>query len=213
MGFDLAQELLRNDDPVDPSIFWHLNMREGLTHTLSALGIYSASFSLNPESLYQWRCYADDGRGVAIGFSPSLFEPSFDETGTPIYDDIRGYRVNYDSKELFDQLTRATSYVRDIYSRASARLREPYSDVRDAGDWAAKPDIEKKYAYFVLFSSMLFKHRAYSEEQEYRMVIADDHRKLAQLLTRSQRLLGLKAWRFRTSSEAASPTDRPAARG
>jgi hypothetical protein len=40
-----------------------------------ALSFFIASFSQNPDDLHQWRSYADDGRGVAIGFSAKLFQP------------------------------------------------------------------------------------------------------------------------------------------
>ncbi len=40
-----------------------------------ALWFFIASFSRHPDDLHQWRSYADDGRGVAIGFSAKLFQP------------------------------------------------------------------------------------------------------------------------------------------
>jgi hypothetical protein len=33
-----------------------------------------SSYSLDPDVLSQWRAYADDGRGFAIGFSPKLMQ-------------------------------------------------------------------------------------------------------------------------------------------
>lgn len=38
---------------------------------------YMASFSGKEDVLSQWRAYADDGRGVAIGFNPNAFELKF----------------------------------------------------------------------------------------------------------------------------------------
>src|SRR5262245_10894107 len=35
---------------------------------------YVASFSREPNDLSQWRAYADNGRGFAIGFAPRLFQ-------------------------------------------------------------------------------------------------------------------------------------------
>jgi hypothetical protein len=40
-----------------------------------ALSFFITSFSRNSDDLHQWRSYADDGRGVAIGFSAKLFQP------------------------------------------------------------------------------------------------------------------------------------------
>ena len=38
------------------------------------LEFFIASFSRDRDDLGQWRAYADDGRGFAIGFSPRLFK-------------------------------------------------------------------------------------------------------------------------------------------
>jgi hypothetical protein len=45
--------------------------RETFAETLE---FYIASFSRVPNDLGQWRAYADNGRGFAIGFFPRLFE-------------------------------------------------------------------------------------------------------------------------------------------
>jgi hypothetical protein len=37
-------------------------------------GFFVASFSQRPDDLGQWRAYADNGRGVAIGLAPKLFQ-------------------------------------------------------------------------------------------------------------------------------------------
>jgi len=52
-----------------------------------------SSFSLDPDLLSQWRAYADDGRGFAIGFSPQLmhFPAAY-------------LRVLYDEKEQIAEL-------------------------------------------------------------------------------------------------------------
>lgn len=43
-----------------------------LAYTQSLVMI--SSYSLDPDVLSQWRAYADDGRGFAIGFSSNLID-------------------------------------------------------------------------------------------------------------------------------------------
>jgi hypothetical protein len=45
-------------------------VRAGDSYSLLMLGC----FSLDPDVLSQWRAYADDGRGFAVGFSPKLLQ-------------------------------------------------------------------------------------------------------------------------------------------
>jgi len=69
-----------------------------------------SSYSLNPDLLSQWRSYADDGRGFAIGFSPKLMKMP-----------AKQLRVLYDEDlqlaELLGNLNHTYEYEKSIGSK------------------------------------------------------------------------------------------------
>lgn len=73
----------KNEDNIFGSIFERMRMRSGLKFSLKELldrldskgqnSIYVSCFSKKSDVLSQWRAYADDGSGVAIGFDLDKF--------------------------------------------------------------------------------------------------------------------------------------------
>lgn len=73
----------RNKADTLESVFERMKMRSGLEFSFDDLldslnskgqrSIYISCFSKNPDLLSQWRTYADDGKGVSIGFDLDKF--------------------------------------------------------------------------------------------------------------------------------------------
>jgi hypothetical protein len=76
-GIELCRDVIRLSKPgKDGRVGMFLDMLADfmrLDNFTRALEYFIGSFSLAADDLGQWRAYADNGRGVAIGFAPHLF--------------------------------------------------------------------------------------------------------------------------------------------
>jgi hypothetical protein len=84
-------------------------------------GFYIASFSQTGDDLGQWRTYADDGRGVVLGLSPTLFAV-VDKRSVAVNEMTLAAHVIYDQEQcvrrIRDAIRRAVEDNRDRrYSR------------------------------------------------------------------------------------------------
>jgi hypothetical protein len=103
------------------------------------------SFSLDPDVLSQWRGYADDGRGFAIGFSPKLMQlPAVQ------------LRVLYDENIQTQELTGNLRHVYEVEKAAGFTYGDELHDhlLRMGSDLCA------------------YKNPAFHEEREIRLVHA-----------------------------------------
>lgn len=122
-----------------------LDKIDDVIHSSSMLGLLVAScYSLDGDVLSQWRAYADDGRGYAIGFSAK------DLIKLP----IRPLRVLYNQKE---QIEETINTVRAIHSV------EQSEEVKFGNDFT-------RTCFNLAFDLAAFKNPAFVEEQEVRLV-------------------------------------------
>jgi hypothetical protein len=76
-GLDIAHELFtaaaeRRGPYIPQAVASHLKGEHD--YGLATYGFWICSFSLNSDDLAQWRNYADDGRGISLGFSVQNFD-------------------------------------------------------------------------------------------------------------------------------------------
>lgn len=120
--------------------------------TNDSLIYYVSCFSAESDLLSQWRGYADDGRGVAIGFYSKAFVSAKD------FKNIKYNKVIYDASaiknDLHDYIIRK---LKDAYNRYTPI--SPYID--------AINDIISGMIYNAIF----YKNPAFIEESEWRLVI------------------------------------------
>jgi hypothetical protein len=121
-------------------------------------------FSKTDHDLGQWRAYADDGRGYAIGFDADLLEQAFLKAGAAFSILHSTFPVTYDDKRL-----------RDIYEQYMEKFIPVISAPKGMGlDSAVVTKFLKKLsaklANSCLFVSTYFKHEAYKNEEEYRFL-------------------------------------------
>ena len=119
-------------------------------------------FSETVEDLAQWRAYADDGCGFAIGFDAPIMKKQFDSDITA--SDVQLFPVIYDDDRLSDLLS---DLVTEYLSRMSVLLK-------------MKVDLEIRSQFILQLGSTLgfccvqislcFKHPAYRHEKEYRFL-------------------------------------------
>jgi Protein of unknown function (DUF2971) len=144
-GIELAEYVARS--LASPIADWlrHLRERFMVPHAY-----YTASFSVDGDSLPQWRAYADDGKGIALGFSLGSFDKD-DPAFKILENDPTTFPVRYDRNRL------------EYYRRKLIEL---------AGEFFGNDDIQAELAFCVILNSLLFKHYAY----EQRHLRGDIHR-------------------------------------
>ena len=122
---------------------------------------FVASFSRNGDDLGQWRAYAANGHGYALGFEGPLLEQAFisrgDERNTTIH-------VHYDDSALRQVMERLVRAVIPILALpAKWKLDDP----------VLKEFITTVGTYLgiaVVHAALLYKHEEYKNEAEYRFL-------------------------------------------
>jgi hypothetical protein len=118
-------------------------------------------FSKNGDDLGQWRAYADNGRGYALGFDgPSLMRAFQAEPGA----NGQTFPVTYEQGRLMEihqrVMTSALEAVTFLFgSGVEGKHLAPYLR-----------EVHMRLALLSLQASLLFKHKAYTHEQEYRFL-------------------------------------------
>jgi Protein of unknown function (DUF2971) len=118
-------------------------------------GFWIFSASLNDDHLGQWRNYADDGRGVCLGFSIKNFDMEQLVEVIPHVRKPRRFAVNYKEDSLRTAMQR--------YAATSIAVHHILGSLNDA--------------FFV--NASLYKHKAYAQEQEYRLLISGPREQIA----------------------------------
>ncbi|HET9100652.1 MAG TPA: DUF2971 domain-containing protein [Acidobacteriaceae bacterium] len=159
-GLNLANEKLDKKAEEDPAKyreivkgFRTLHIRED--HNLPRF--FVCSFSKSGDDLGQWRGYAADGRGYAIGFKTTCLKARFGKRKSETSDGGE-FLVEYQDDKLAD-----------IYGRLIDLVLAEVSTIgQNDPDYCS--DLRKLYFRLVLNASVYFKHEAYCNEQEYRFL-------------------------------------------
>jgi hypothetical protein len=122
---------------------------------------FTCSFSAVGDDLGQWRAYADNGRGYAIGFDGAMLEQAFANA-------IPGpghmtFPVRYGEEELRDMHKKIIAEVLPLISMPRER-HDLESEARDE----YMSELSVNLSVPILRAALFFKHKAYSNEQEYR---------------------------------------------
>jgi hypothetical protein len=107
-------------------------------HSLLMIG----SFSLNGDVISQWRAYADDGRGFAIGFSPRLLQAP-----------AKKLRVLYDEQRQLHELLGNLKHVHDYEKSIGYKYNDEF----------------QQHILHIAQDLCAYKHPSFREEQEIRL--------------------------------------------
>jgi Protein of unknown function (DUF2971) len=141
-----------------------------------ALEYFIGSFSRAPDDLGQWRAYADNGRGVAIGFAPHLF--AIENTT-----DKKPNEIAFVSRVIYDLAAASHRHDRSI-EEAERIFLDTANDHRELrADKAIGIPFMQELARAVIAAPLIWncltsKHPAYRNEQEVRLIILGLHDKL-----------------------------------
>jgi len=162
-GIRLALDILRQEaDKGPPELkLFHKNLAQVVTGNLEVTAHYFiCCFSDTGEDLGQWRSYAADGRGYALGFDRKLLEGAFIHNGHG----PSTFGMTYDDKKLSQLQKKLVAEAIPLISKPQGRnlSGEIISQYMAA--------LSVKLTSACLMSSLFFKHPAYSNEKEFRFL-------------------------------------------
>ncbi len=125
---------------------------------------FVCSFSSSGDDLGQWRAYADNGRGYALGFDAKALETAFTkEDGAPIPNNTT-FPVTYRDDLLANLHQQIVESMFDLISLPNGTgLERPVF-------LEYMKELDVYLTVCVLHASVFFKHEAYSNEKEYRFL-------------------------------------------
>jgi len=173
-GRDTAHELFqiaanRRGAAIPKDIALHLKGEHNFG--LATYGFWMFSCSLYGDDLVQWRNYADDGRGLCLGFAVQSFDMTELVKLMPIAPTSLRFPVSYDENSIRNRMQVYVDLSLDLLEKANLAARDSYY---------------KPYGRALLYerdcfrilnngfyaNSLLHKHVAYSHEQEYRLLVS-----------------------------------------
>jgi hypothetical protein len=173
-GLDLAHELFKisannRGARIPKEAALHL---KGEHHFgLSYYGFWTISFSRDCDDLGQWRSYADDGRGVCLGFSSEKIDMTQLAAPLPNNPNSLRFPVNYNKSVLCSRLKPYTDRSLDILEDANLPARESYREPYGRA-LLYERDLFHILNEGVYANALLSKHPAYEHEKEYRLVVS-----------------------------------------
>ena len=125
---------------------------------------FVCSFSSDVDDLGQWRAYADNGRGYALGFDAKVLEGAFTkENGVPIPNNLT-FHVTYKDAVLADLHRQLIDGMFDLISLPRGK------NLDSASVNAYMMELSIYLSVHVLRAALFFKHEAYRNESEYRFL-------------------------------------------
>ncbi len=128
---------------------------------------FVCSFSSCGDDLGQWRAYADNGRGYALGFDATALENGFTKGGTPIPNTdtyTAAFPITYKDAEL-------AKIHRQIIEKMLGLISLPRGrNLQNAAINSYMTDLSVSLMVHTVHAALFFKHEAYDNEKEYRFL-------------------------------------------
>jgi hypothetical protein len=165
-GLSIAINLLKSRaSTARPEVATFASMFErfDLDAGIEAAGhFFICCFSGDGDDLGQWRAYADNGQGFALGFDTAQLEDAFTkQKGRPVKQHST-FHVTYDDADLTQIETALTNLIDPLISLPRT------IGVRGDPLHAYMMDLLIYHSMNVIRGIMFFKHEAYKNEEEYR---------------------------------------------
>ncbi len=133
-------------------------------------GFWVASFSYVDDDMSQWRSYADDGRGVCLGFSVQALDMANFASNISAVSNFLRFPVRYDEPELRRLLQRYVDATIKLLLRVNLPSWKSYSQ-RQGRALLYERDVLLAMMNGVYLNAMMHKHYAYQHEREYRLIL------------------------------------------
>jgi hypothetical protein len=147
----------------------------------ATLEFFIASFSRERDDLGQWRAYADNGRGYAIGFAPRVFR-IVDKPDRKPHENVFVGPVLYDVGEVTTRHHLAVDEAAAIFLGAVDANADLVRD-KAIGIPFMQDLARAIIASPLIWNSLTSKHPAYAHEREVRLIILGLRNKLMPYIT------------------------------
>jgi hypothetical protein len=165
-GVSMAADMLAGyamSAPTEVQIFAH-DFRRYETHVENVAHFFVLSFSTKGNDLEQWRGYANNGRGYAIGFDGKMLEAAFTRLDGNLIPEHMTFPVSYDEAKL-------QNIYRQLIAKVIPLISTPASmGLSNTVVEAYMQELRTSLALQVIRTALFFKHPAYINEQEYRFM-------------------------------------------
>lgn len=136
--------------------------RRTLSSGIEVIAHYFVScFSRKGNDLGQWRAYADNGQGYAIGFDGPALVNAFSEN---VGQNAHTFPITYSDTDLLKMHRRLIELFVPLVSLPRGR------ELNEIAIRRYLTELQMELALSVLQASILFKHEAYELEAEYRLL-------------------------------------------
>ena len=172
-GMDMAHDMLRDAQTgSDKRVCYFLECIAEmfcLENVEATLAFFVASFSRARDDLGQWRAYADNGRGFAVGFSPRMFRVKDEPNQSPDENAYMG-SVLYDVGEVQTRHRLAIDEAVKIFLMTANAQAALMSD-RATGIAFINEFSRHIIASPLIWNALTSKHPAYRHEEEIRLLM------------------------------------------
>jgi hypothetical protein len=204
-GFSQAIDIMKRraaDGPPETKTFAQIVEAFGTQGGLRAVAHYfTCSLSSDGDDLGQWRAYGDDGRGYSIGFDTKMFEDGFVRDSSPGHWSNSTFWVTYDDAQLVELQGQIVDSMFRLISLPRGR------DLESAVMHAYMDNLEVSYLLHAVRTVLFFKHEAYANEKEYRLLQIDRAGKtrppVVKYRSRPYRLIRYREFDWRSQSKVA----------
>jgi len=124
---------------------------------------FMCSFSSCGDDLGQWRAYADNGRGFALGFDTKMLEDPFVNKDGVAIPNNSTFRVAYDDTQLVNLYRQVMGGILDLAMKPAGRGMGKECNLYMA-------ELQMFLTLHTFRAALFFKHPAYANEQEYRFL-------------------------------------------
>ena len=164
-GFSLASEILTRvaaSGPQERTVFAK-EFADFEGHIPQSGHFFICCFSSSGNDLGQWRAYADNGRGYALGFDAKALEAAFgkEASDSAVFPT---FPVTYEDAQLKTIYNKLVEKALDLISLPDGK------DLDEAVIRSYWTELHNIFITRVLLAGMYFKHEAYNNEQEYRFL-------------------------------------------
>ena len=166
-GIEQASRILERktkEGPKEAKFFSEMFSKAIVAHIKESAHYLVCCFSTDRDDLGQWRAYADDGRGYAIGFDAGILEEAFAKSEPPGTPAFRTFRITYNDNELSEINEKLVAVTIPIVSTPATIImteKEAKLFIIRLGSQLATRSVE---------ASLYFKNEAYKYEVEYRFL-------------------------------------------
>lgn len=163
-GFSILLSVLKQRAETESQKEFVKGMHYFRTRIRDSAQYFSCSLSGAGDDLGQWRAYADNGRGYALGFDATALETSFGAGTCNGIPNCATFPITYDDDKLKAIYQTLVDKMFGLISLPGGR------NLSEAVLRSYWNNLSVLLAMHAMDASLFFKHKAYLNEQEYRFL-------------------------------------------